>query len=209
MKITDIQQQKKNNQRINVFLDDEYAFSMDAVDAVVLGIKTGKELDADELRECIRKSQYAKAKDKALGMLSRKNASRKMVFDYLRTKEYETFIADEVCDELEQIGYIDDYAYATLFAEYASEKLWGIRKLRYELSKNGVDANIIEDVICNSHQITAEELAEKINDEYPGIDLKDIKSKQKVMRYFASHGFDFGIIGSAVDIYISMSEDRV
>lgn len=208
MRVTDVQLQKVNRGRVNIFIDNTYRFSMDEVDAVVLGIKIGRELNEEDINECLFKSQYAKAKDKALDMLSRKNASRKMVFDYLKKKEYDEAVAQTVCDELEELGYIDDFRYAVFFTEYAAEKVWGERRVRYELAKNGVDANIIEDVICSSNQLTAEDLVEKIIDKYSAADLKDIKSRQKIQRYYASHGFDFGIINSAINICISRFDDE-
>lgn len=208
MRVTDVQPQRVYRGRVNVFIDDEYRFSMDEVDALVLGIKIGRELDEEDINECLFKSQYAKAKDKALDMLSRKSASRKMIFDYLKKKDYDETVVQAVCDELEELGYIDDFSYAMIFAEYAAEKVWGERRVRYELAKNGIDANTIEDVICSSHRITAEELAEKIAYKYRATDLKDIKSRQKIQRYYASHGFDFGIISSAINICIAQSDDE-
>ena len=207
MKVTDVQKQKNNDERVNVFIDGEYRFSLDELDAVIMGIKQGKELREHDMEECLFKSQYAKAKDKAIGMLSRKNASRKMIADYLKEKEYDEKVADRVCDELEELGYIDDYSYAMLFAEYACEKLWGEKRVRYELAKNGVDSNTVEDVICASHKITADELADRIINKYSPIDFDDIKSRQKIQRYFASRGFDYGIINSAINLCKDISEE--
>ena len=207
MKVTDIQRQKNNSQRVSIFIDDEYSFSLDEVDAVLMNIKIGRELTENDISGCIFKSQYAKAKDKALDILSRKSVSRKMLVNMLMEKKYDKEIADAVCDELESLGYIDDYAYAMMFLEYASEKLWGEKRIRYELSLKGIDKNIIEDAMESVSSITAEELSEHILSRYPQLDLKDIKSKQRVQRYFASRGFDFALINSAIRICIENAEE--
>lgn len=202
MKVTDIQVQKNNSQRVSVFVDGKYSFSLDGVDAVVMGIKIGRELTDGDIEDCLFKSQYAKAKDKAIGIISQKSVSRKMLEDLLLKKGYDGIVIEKVCEELEELGYIDDYAYASLFAEYAYEKVWGERKIRYELSLRGIDAYTAEDVLGSAKKISAEELAEHIMSKYSRNDLSDIKSKQKIQRYFASRGFDFGIINSAINICI-------
>lgn len=43
--ITKISTQKKNTERFNIFLDDKYAFSVDADVLVKFELKKGKELD--------------------------------------------------------------------------------------------------------------------------------------------------------------------
>ena len=53
-----------------------------------------------------------------------------MVEDLMIEKGFDKEISDAVCAELEELGYIDDYAYATLFVEYALEKNWGKRNYR-------------------------------------------------------------------------------
>lgn len=63
--ITKISTQKKNTERFNIFLDDKYAFSVDADVLVKFELKKGKELDdldiieiqyGDEVKKGDRKS---------------------------------------------------------------------------------------------------------------------------------------------------------
>lgn len=200
MTITDVCPQKNCTTRVSVFADGKYAFSLDETDAFLLGIKKGKELDDEELEKCLFLSQTAKAKEKALNILERKSVTRKMLTDSLKRSGYDLDAVNIVCDELETLGYIDDYAYAALFLEYAAQKLWGERKIRYELSLKGVSRSIIEEVMQDAEKTDAETLAEAVANKYPGADFSDPRAVQRAQRYLASHGFDFGVINEAISI---------
>lgn len=209
MKVTDVQPQKNDNSRVSVFIDGEYAFSLDEVDALVMGIKPGREVDREKLGEMVFASQFAKAKNAALKLISRKSVCRKMVEDLLCEKKFDSEITDAVCSELESLGYIDDYNYASLFAEYASEKLWGERKIRYELGAKGIEKSVIEDVLSDSSLADCETLSQVIAEKYVGADLEDIKTKQKIQRFLASRGFDFSVINEAINICIENTRDEI
>ncbi|MBQ8588582.1 MAG: hypothetical protein IJ454_04230, partial [Clostridia bacterium] len=70
MKITEVSPQKNNPGRVSVYSEGEYILSLDAVDAVVLGIKVGREISEKELNNLLFESQFGKAKAKALDILS-------------------------------------------------------------------------------------------------------------------------------------------
>ena len=198
MKITEVSPQKNNPQRVNVYADGEYVFSLDDVDALVMGIKPGKEITDKELRNCLFESQFGKAKAKALDMLSHKSLTSKMLSDELLKKGYDEAVITEVINEFQSLGYIDDMNFAMLYLEYCASKLWGEKKIRYELLQKGVDANIIEDALASFELPGADDLAELIKRKYSGEDLSDYKVKQKIMRFFASRGFDFDIVEKAL-----------
>ena len=209
MKVTDIQKQKNDSSKVSLFIDGEYAFSLDEVDALVMGIKTGMEVDREKLSEMVFSSKFNSAKNAALSLISRKSVCRKMVEDLLFEKSFDEEIVEAVCNELESLGYIDDYSYASLFLEYASEKLWGERKIRYELGLKGVSKTIIEDVLSDFSIADANTLSDVIAEKYQGLDFKDIKVKQKIQRFLIARGFDFSDINEAINICISNTEDEI
>ena len=198
MKITEVSPQKNNPQRVNVYTDGDYAFSLDEVDALVLGIKPGREITEKELKNCLFESQFGKAKAKALEILSRKSVSKKMLAEELLKKDYDEAVICEVIREFEELGYLDDLNFAMLYIEYAASKLWGEKKIRYELGLKGFYQNTLEDAICASELPGVEEIRELIRQKYSGQDLSDIRVKQKIFRFFAGRGFDFGIVDKAL-----------
>lgn len=200
MKITEVSPQKNNPQRVNVYADGDYVFSLDEVDALVMGIKPGREITDQDLKNCLFESQFSKAKSKAMEILSRKPLSKQMLADELQKKEYDEVVIAEVINEFESLGYLDDYNYAMLYIEYAASKIWGEKKIRYELGGKGVDPNTIEDAICASQLPGTEEIAELIKQKYAGEDTNDIKVKQRIFRFFASRGFDFSLVEKALKL---------
>lgn len=200
MKITEVSPQKNNPQRVNVYADGEYVFSLDEVDALVMGIKPGREITDTDLKNCLFESQFSKAKSKAMEILSRKPLSKHMLADELQKKEYDEVVIAEVINEFESLGYLDDYSYAMLYIEYAASKIWGEKKIRYELSAKGVDPNTVEDAICASQLPGTEEIAELIKQKYAGEDTDDIKVKQRIFRFFAGRGFDFSLVEKALKL---------
>lgn len=209
MRVTDIQDQKNNKQRVSVFVDNEYAFSLEREDLFFLKIKVGKELTQKDIDECIKECNFTKARDKAFEILSRKPLSSFELISKLTEKGYDEETARDVKDELTLLGYIDDEAYASLFLEHALSKMWGRRKTEYEMKLKGLSKDIIDSVLEN---IDKENESEKMKDliltKYRGEDLTDPKTKAKITRYFASRGFDFTDIDKCIKEAIRERENE-
>ena len=209
MKVTDETPQNNNNHRVSVFVDNEYAFSLDETDAVFLKIKPGRELTDADVRRCVLECNYTKARDKALEILSRKPLSSSELEDKLGKKGYDEEIVDSVISELENLGYIDDYDYARLFLEHCKQKLWGKKKIRYEMKQKGLDSSIIEEILSEfDDDDGVDDMKETIISKYGTQDLCDVKVKAKITRYFASRGFDFSLIDRALKKAIEVMDDE-
>ena len=202
MKITEVSVQKNNKDRANVYLDGKYVLSLDLADAVLLGIKPGREIDDKELKNLLFESQLSKSREKALAILSRKSLSEKMLYDELIKKGYDDIVIDVLIDDLKELGYIDDYAYTLLFLESCREKVWGRKKAEYELKQNGIDTNTFEDALCEISLPDEEDICRVISCKYPGEDAEDFKVKQKIMRYFVSRGFEFQEVEKGINLYL-------
>ena len=205
MKVTDITPQKHNKSRVSVYLDGKYAFSLDEVDAYRLKIKIGASLTEEDVQKCNLESNLSKAIAKAADILSRKPATRHEIVLKLREKGYDDAVISVAVGELEELGYINDYDYACL--DYAAEKCYGEKKIRYELANKGVDPYIIEDVLVEKSCPDSESLAELIYNKYGSVDMQDIKVKQRVSRFLLSRGFDFSAVNDAIRQYIKQEQE--
>ena len=207
MKVTDITPQKHNKSRVSVYLDGKYAFSLDEVDAYRLKIKIGATLTEEDVQKCNLESNLSKAIAKAADILSRKPATRHEIVLKLREKGYDDAVISVAVGELEELGYINDYDYACLYMDYAAEKCYGEKKIRYELANKGVDPYIIEDVLAEKSCPDSESLAELIYNKYGSVDMQDIKVKQRVSRFLLSRGFDFSAVNDAIRQYIKHEQE--
>ena len=69
MLITEVKTQKKNTNRVSVYIDGKFAFGMTQVDALYYHIKEGEEISNERYKQIVEELIYAKARDKAIKLL--------------------------------------------------------------------------------------------------------------------------------------------
>ena len=87
LKITDIKQAVRNENRVNVYVNDKYAFALDVAQVVGLRLKIGKVITADELAEYKKAGEFGKAYQRALEWVLVRPRSVKELKDYLRRRD--------------------------------------------------------------------------------------------------------------------------
>ncbi|MGQ9492725.1 MAG: recombination regulator RecX, partial [Anaerolineae bacterium] len=73
-KITALKLQKKNRQRVNVYLDGQYAFALQAL--VAASLKVGQSLSSEEIEQLQRRDAVEVAYERALDFLRYRPRSR-------------------------------------------------------------------------------------------------------------------------------------
>lgn len=86
LKITNMKQGVKNANRVNIFVNGKYSFSLDVSQVVDLKIKVGKEITEAELSEYKRQSEYGKLYQKTLEWAMLRPRSVKETREYLYRK---------------------------------------------------------------------------------------------------------------------------
>ncbi len=87
LKITDLKQGVKNPNRVNVFVDGKYSFSLDVAQVVDFGVKVGRVLSEAELEEMKQASEFGKAYQRALEWVLVRPRSVGELKDYLKRRE--------------------------------------------------------------------------------------------------------------------------
>lgn len=200
MKITDITPQKKNKNRVSVFVDGKYSFSLDDTDMVRLKVKIGNEITEEEIEIFNKECNLSKARMRLMQVINRKAASRKMLFDDLIKHGYDKEIIDIALDEFERLGYIDDEVFAVEYAKAAySFKRHGKIRIVSDLTHKGVSREIAQNAVDDLDTDERGNIEEIIRERFMHIDFSDYKEKQRVVRYFASRGFNFSDILTVID----------
>lgn len=208
MKVTDISPQKNNKHRVSVFVDNEYAFSLDETDAVLFKVKVGTELSSQDIKRLTMEGNFTKARDHAFSLLSHKMLTEKMLTEKLTEKGYDKAVIIEVCRELISLGYINDEEYAKVFLEHCREKLWGKKKISYEMRQKGLSDETIALCLESYCEDDAEdEMVRAIRQKYRLSDLCDFKVKSRIIRFFASRGFDFAFIDKCITLATEEEEN--
>ena len=212
MKITNLSTQQRDPNRINVFVDDKYRFSLDVSQVVSLGVKVGREYDEQELAELEQESQFGKLYGRALEYCLMRPHSAREVRDYLWRKTRATrhrskktgelkerpgvsqVLVDRVYERLVEKAYIDDEKFTRYWVENRNQtKGMSQRKLEAELRAKGVANDIIERNLRDSLRNDTDELQKiiaKKRRRYP--------DEQKFMQYLACQGFSFDDIKTAL-----------
>ncbi len=90
-------------------------------------------------------NSFEKAKEAALSFLSYGMRTEEQVRKRLAEKEFAKEETDRVIVFLKEFRYIDDFEYAVSYIEYAVSKHHGVRRIKDEMRKRGIDRNVIED----------------------------------------------------------------
>jgi regulatory protein len=200
-KITKVEYQKKNKDRVNIYLDDEFAFGLDLNTMIKYSLSINMELDDDFISEILITDNEKKAFNYAISILGRSPKSEKEIRDKLTEKGYEKETIDNIIHKLKINKYIDDENYSELFIrDKINISKYGKRKIQERLYQKGIDKEIIQDKlkdISNEDEIQrAMELAEKklrtLTKEEP------LKRKMKIYNYLLNKGFEYETIKKAV-----------
>lgn len=196
MTITDIQPARKGMSRI--YIDGEFALSLDTRALQENAVYAGMEIDDDELCSLIERCGYRRAKEKALWLLSGQDYSRQGLFDKLR-KEAPENIAEEICDKMEELGLIDDEKYARRLAHdlFYVKKL-SYRGVVYKLMEKGIDRDLCEEIADEFEIDPVEQLIELIEKRYSD-KLEDEKLRRRTIAALQRLGYNWGDIKSALE----------
>lgn len=196
--ITDLKQGVKNPNRVNVFVDGKFSFSLDIAQVVDLGVKVGIKLSAEKLAELRKASEFGKLYQRALEWALVRPRSEKEVRDYLYKKVFEKKLdknyIDLIVSRLKEKKYLDD----TVFAKYYVENRFvkkGIsrRRLSLELMKKGVAKEIIAEVLDGRND--EEEILKMIAKKRARYD------DEKLISYLCRQGFSFELVQNLVRDY--------
>src|SRR3990167_7059130 len=110
--ITNIVEQKRRANRRSVFLDGKFAFGCNINVVARFRLRVGMELSAEQVEAIRRGGGRQECMDKALELLGRRLHSRAELAKKLGRQEYGQEIVNEVLDELNRLGYVDDERFA-------------------------------------------------------------------------------------------------
>ena len=88
-KMTKIEIQKRNKERVNLFLDGEYAFSISAELVYKESLKVNSEINPEKLRTLAESENFMRCKESALRIIEKTYKTEKEVRDKLKLKEYD------------------------------------------------------------------------------------------------------------------------
>lgn len=150
MRITSLQPQATNPDRINVFVDDSFLMGANALIVLQLALKVGQELSAAQVEQLRHDEALQQAVDRAYNYLSFRPRSREEVRRYLRRKETPPELIDAVLVRLDHLNLINDHDFASFWIETREQfSPRGAQALKNELRMKGVEREVVDELVSN------------------------------------------------------------
>jgi regulatory protein len=132
----------KPSQRVQgrwlVQLEDGTLLRVGENEVLAFSLYQGRELDEEERQRLLDSARKNGLKEKALNLLTGKPMSRRELERKLEQWEATEEESAAICDRMEELGFLNDEAYAQTVVRHYSAKGYGERKLRDELYRRGV-----------------------------------------------------------------------
>lgn len=195
--ITALKVQKKNRDRVSVYLDGRYAFGLPAI--VAAGLRRGQVLSDAEIEGIKGQGANETAYNRALDYLSSRPRSRAELTEYLAKREVAESDIAAIVDRLERAGLLDDEAFARFWIDNRERfRPRGARALRYELRNKGISHSVIDRALSGLDEATgAYRAAEKKARQLGQLDENTFR--QKLVEYLARRGFDYNVARDAAE----------
>jgi regulatory protein len=197
--ITALKAQSRNPNRVNVFLDGEYAFGLERITAAWL--RVGQALSEAKITELKNQDEQEVVYQKALRLLEHHPRAEEEIRRRLTGKGISDEAIQHVIERLRRNKLVNDDQFAQAWVENRSTFRPRSRKaLQYEMRQKGVSASAIEQALANLDS-DEEELAHQaaLKQSRKLQHLEKIDFQRKLSAFLARRGFDYETIKPVVD----------
>jgi regulatory protein len=205
--ITAIVAQKRNPDRVSIYLDGEFAFGLSTIVAAWLQI--GQKLTEKKIEELRQTDSLEVAYLSALKLLNYRARTRKEIGQKLKEKGYDPDQIDLVVERLANVGLVEDTRYAQMWVENRNEyHPRSQRFIQMEMKHKGIE----DDVIRNALESSADDLelatraAKQQLRKYEHLEWSEFR--QKLGAFLMRRGFSYGTIAPVVrSMWETMQDD--
>lgn len=196
-RITAIQAQKRNPQRVSIFLDEEYAFGLSRI--VAAWLEVGQEISDEKIARLKSEDEFEVVYLKILNFLQYRPRSSQEIRRYLAKNQATDHLIERILERLQRAGLIDDARFAQIWVENRIDLRPRSRQaLAFELRQRGVDSetisNVLEDI---DDEALALDAARKHSRRYQELEWQDFR--QKMCSFLARRGFGYTASSKAAE----------
>ncbi len=195
--VTDLTAQKRDRDRVNVFLDGQFSFGLAA--SVAAELRVGQQLSEADIEELKSRELFEKVKQNALGLVSLRPRSEYEVRSHLRRKSYEEGAVDHAVAYLERFDLLNDVAFANYWVEQRETFRPRSRfALSQELRQKGISRDVIEAALEEVDEMAgARRAAEKKTHRWAG--LPEHEYKKKMAGFLQRRGYSYEVIKEVLE----------
>ena len=205
MRIEEIKPSQRKQGRLLVKLEDGTILRFSEAEAASFGLREGMELDSGQLEAIQAAVRRSAARRKAAELAGSRALSRRELEQKLTRKGLAAEDVQDAADWLEDLGAIDDAAYARLVARHYGDRGYGAGRVREELRRRGVPQALWEEALAelpDSGEAIRALLAKKVRG-----DLSDPRERRRLSGALLRRGFAWEEIRPALDALGRDEED--
>jgi regulatory protein len=196
MKITAIKPQTKRTDRLSIFVDGVYSFSLSQSELLRQSLHPNQEINNARLHELKKLSQTDKTYLDALRYVSMRQRSEWEIKSYLGRKKTDPKTIDEILNKLSIIGLVNDSTFANSWIDNRQLlKPRSTRQLKQELRKKNIDKEVIDSALAGKQIDETANIVRIIENKRKQPRYRD---DQKLIAYLARQGFYYEDIKSAM-----------
>jgi len=196
MIITSTEERKKSLTAL--YIDGEYAVSVDTMTFLSTGKKIGSEITDEELYELIEMSKFNRAKEKALYLIEYRSRTKKELYDKLIVLFGES-ASERAIERFEELGLVDDEKYAREYAEVLLDKKgFSRQRTEFELMKKGIDKDVIEEILDELEPEPVEQIKKLLETKFARR-LSNEKDLAKTVNSLKAMGYRWSDINDAMN----------
>ena len=181
-----------------VYIDGEYAVTLDNMTLIKNHIKAGVEISDEELHSLIQQSEKQRANEKALNLITYRDHSKKELKEKL-SRTYSAETAEEIAEKMQESGLVNDEEYARKYAdELLRKKHMSLRGIEFRLREKGISPEIIQIISKELECDPAAEIQQVLAKKYPSY-LQDEKIKKRAIATLQRLGWSWSDIKNAMN----------
>ncbi len=198
MYITGLKREKKR--LTAVFVDGELWNRLDSEVLEQRAIKAGMQVDEDFLTELKFESDYKRAKDRAMYLISFRDYSEKELFSKLK-RDYDEAAVEKAVARMRDLGLVNDLNFAQKYAkELLFNKHFSKRRAEFELLQKGIDRDIVCDILAELEYDAVEQIRLLVDKKYR-LAYSDEKVKKRAVAFLQRYGYRWNDIKRFFDSY--------
>jgi len=195
-KITAIEVQKRSPNRVNIYLDGEFAFGLARI--VAAWLKTGQELSEEKIEQLQAEDARERAFQQAMLFLSYRARSESEIRQNLRKHEFPELVIETTLERLRQGGLANDNQFARAWVENRTVFRPRSRRLMaMELRQKGLNEEAVSSAVENvDDEALAYEAAQKRAVRFKGLEWNEFR--KKLSDFLARRGFSYSVIAPVI-----------
>ena len=198
-RITALRKQGGRRKRVNVYLDDKFAFSLDPEVVIKERLTVGQELSGDIISELTGADNFQRCLNAAAYYLGYRPRSESELRERLARRGFDTESIGAVLVRLKELGLVDDMEFARFWRD--NRQAFSPRSgsmTRLELRRKGVAEEIIGEVLST---LSDEDGAYRAAlSRARRLSMSDYQTfRRRLGEYLKRRGYGYGVITNAVE----------